>query len=185
MTEKAPRGERRRKLVAAAKHWLATAGYSATTLDAIAAEAGVSVPQLQRSFDTVADFVPDLVEELLVAAQPAEELPGDALARLLYWTTHQLRHRTSADWQWWLRMLAHPVAELEVVLATVPTGLAEQVMPLLKAGQTTGVFRRSMNTNLAAQEWVRQVIGLMLVPTNEPLAQAFSVLIQGLLKTDI
>ncbi len=85
----------RRKLLDAARHLFATQGYAATTLPAIAREAGVSPPTVTAVFGTKARLLNDLIN--LMVRGDSESLP-------------------LAQRPWWQAMLAEPDPRRQLML---------------------------------------------------------------------
>jgi AcrR family transcriptional regulator len=111
--------ERRERIEAAATRLFATRGYAATTVDDIAAAAGLTKPMLYRDFESKQDLCAALLERSraeLIAAPLAAFSPGAGdrakqLERMIdAWLTHVERHPDAT------RLLFTPIsgdAELE------------------------------------------------------------------------
>src|SRR5437773_10543189 len=81
-----PRGQRREQIIAAATRAFAKAGFAATNLDDIAAEAGISRAILYRHFDSKTDLyraVLDSACQRLIAATGADQFTEQSIAGLL------------------------------------------------------------------------------------------------------
>jgi AcrR family transcriptional regulator len=85
-TRRLPRSQRRAQIIAAATRTFAKTGFAATSLDDIAAEAGISRAILYRHFDSKTDLyqaVLDSACQRLVAATGADQYTEDSIAGLL------------------------------------------------------------------------------------------------------
>jgi AcrR family transcriptional regulator len=202
-TGRPPKGDRRRKLLAAAKRLFAERGYAATSLDDIAAAAGVSPALLTRSFADKPAFLravgEDLIRTAFAPAEEPEEGRPDPLAQL-----HQLGERVLTAARDPARLEARAVlrvlAESEELPAEVSGVLFESlaegvgaVAGVIQAGQQAGVFRRSLDPGAAGWELLRALLGSLLL---EPLAGRFppeadspgaslDCFLHGILKTDV
>ncbi|MFF7728942.1 TetR/AcrR family transcriptional regulator [Streptomyces sp. NPDC008001] len=77
---RAARAENRARIEAAAARLFGERGYAATTIDDIAAAAGLSKPMLYRHFDSKKELHLELLErqrDVLTAAPPGKPLSGD------------------------------------------------------------------------------------------------------------
>ena len=81
-----PRGERREQIITAATAAFARAGFAATNLDDVAAEAGISRAILYRHFDSKTDLYQAVLDSAcgrLITATGAEEFTEESVAGLL------------------------------------------------------------------------------------------------------
>jgi AcrR family transcriptional regulator len=202
MTEpRPPKGERRRKIITAAKKLFAASGYAPVTVDDIASAAGVTPAQFARSFDGKAALLQVICDELLETsfhppAADGEDSPPDPLAQLLGLVESFLKAAR-----------ARP-AELRVLLGLLDGGAEEDAMAVvggflasvasavedvIREGQQAGVFRRSPDPSAAAREATRHLIGYAILAPfegfapadGEPPAQVIDLLLHGLIKTDV
>lgn len=193
-----PRGERRKKIVTAARQLLLNVGPTGLNFDEIAREAGVSVAQLMRSFDTTAEVFQAILDdfyELLTADLP-DFSDEDPITHFHAITQHlsQQTQQASDFRSILLRVLAEPREELTRVLVGFFNQLADLIEPTITAGQRAGVFRRTINPRMAAAEWLYSFLGVFLVvsvvrsPSPEaeaPTTAWTDCFLHGLLKTDI
>lgn len=103
-TRRLPRGERREQIIAAATRAFAGAGFAATGLDDIAAEAGISRAILYRHFDSKTDLYQAVLDSAcgrLVTATGADEFTESSIGGLL---------RAAADDPAGFRLLFHHAA---------------------------------------------------------------------------
>jgi AcrR family transcriptional regulator len=103
-TRRLPRGERRQQIIAAATRAFARAGFAATSLDDIAAEAGVSRAILYRHFDTKTDLYRAVLDNAcgrLITATGADQFTDESIPGLL---------RAAADDPAGFRLLFHHAA---------------------------------------------------------------------------
>jgi AcrR family transcriptional regulator len=202
-SEGAPRlrkGERRRQLLAHAKHLFISLGYHATTTEKIASAAGVSEPVLYRHFDSKKALFLEVLAEVRAATIERWKTEtahlSDPLAKLhaiseLYLDTtreHALEfgvmHRAllETDDDEVLAMLRGFYLDSEELLAAV-----------IKDGQQSGVFRRSLDPRVGAWELIRTALGYTLtMPLGLPLYQepdylgrAIECMLHCLIKTDV
>jgi AcrR family transcriptional regulator len=194
------KAERKRQLLAHGKQLLAALGYAGTTLEQVAAAAGVSEAALARHFDGKQALFREVVEEVRGATlrrwQAETADLTDPFAKLhaitdLYLAgtqTHALEfrilHRTlveAADEEV-VALVRDFYLECEAVLA-----------PVIAEGQQSGVFRRSLDPRVGAWELIRTALGYTLTfPLGVPLyaepdylPRAVECLLHGLLKTDV
>jgi AcrR family transcriptional regulator len=195
------KGERRRKLLACAKQLFATQGYTATSLEQIAAAVGLTPAQAARSFADRPAYLKAVIPDLLALAFPAApngaagEAPPDALAQL-HAAVDRLLLAARLELRVFLRVLAEPDLDAESA-AVAEAGLAELIEALTKLtqeGQQAGVLRRSPDARTAAAEIFRALLGYVLVqpyfrpdppPTADAGTRALDGLLHGLLKTDV
>jgi AcrR family transcriptional regulator len=197
---RAPRGERRRKLLDAARKLFAAHGYVAVTPDDVAAAAGVTPGQLARSFPAKIDLLRAVCDDLRAAAfahaPPEGDGPTDPLTQLHAITENfarATRDRTD-DFRIVIGSLEAPAGEdVRSVVAGFLAGAAGELERVIRTGQQAGVFRRSPDPAAAAREAVRHLLGLALLwpfegfapgPADPP-AQAIDLLLHGLMKTDV
>ena len=202
----APRGarmgkaERKRQLLAHAKHLFVTLGYRDTTTEKIAAAAGVTEPVLDRHFDSKkALFLEVLheVREATVGRWHAETAgPGDPLAKLhavcdaylgatkQHALEFRIMHRT---------LMETEDAEIVTLLRAFYLDSERLLAGIIAEGQQTGVFRRSLDPRVGAWELIRTALGYTLtLPLGVPLYEepdyvprAIDCLLHCLLKTDV
>jgi len=85
-TRRLPRGQRRAQILAAATRTFAKAGFAATNLDDIAAEAGISRAILYRHFDSKTDLYQAVLDSAcgrLIIATGADEFTEESIGGLL------------------------------------------------------------------------------------------------------
>jgi AcrR family transcriptional regulator len=194
-----PRGERRRLLVEHARQLFAAQGYEATTLEQVAAAAGVSVAVLSRSFSQRRELFEALIDELRTATletwqRAADEHP-DPVARLhavveAYLATTRER---PLDFRALHRALAENHPETRPALRAFYLDCEAFVAQLIAEGQQNGFFRRSLGPRVGAWELIRSALGYTLLrPLGLPLyedadylPQAIECALHCLLKTDV
>jgi AcrR family transcriptional regulator len=194
------KGERKRQLLAHAKHLFVTQGYHATTTEKIAQAANVTEPVLYRHFESKKALFLQVLEEVRAATLERwyAETSGltDPLAKLhaiadmylgstrAHAVEFRIMHRTlvEADDEEIVALLRSFYLDSETLLARI---IAE--------GQQTGVFRRSLDPRVGAWEMIRTALGYTLtLPLGIPLfteenyiSQAIDCLLHCLLKTDV
>lgn len=194
------KAERKRQLLGHARQLFQTQGYAGTTLEQIAAAAGVTVVVVTRHFPGKKDLFQELLQELRSDTLQRWEneiasLP-DPLAKL-----HAL-----ADL--YLACVQTMAGDLNILHRILGEGAEEDVRALLRAfylegetllariigeGQQSGVFRRSLDPRVAAWEMIRTALGYSLtLPLGIPLyaepdylPRAIECLLHCLLKTDV
>jgi AcrR family transcriptional regulator len=194
------KAERKRQLLAHAKHLFVTLGYQDTTTEKIARAAGVTEPVLYRHFENKKALFLEVLREIREATlnrwrSDTEELT-DPLARLhrimdLYLGTTRehavelrIMHRT---------LLETDDEEIASFLRTFYLDSEALLAEVIAAGQHTGVFRRSLDPRVGAWELIRAGLGYSLTrPLNIPLydepdymPRALDCLLHCLLKTDV
>jgi AcrR family transcriptional regulator len=194
------RADRKEQLLAEAKQLFVTLGYQATTTDRIARAAGVSEPVLYRHFASKKALFLEVLQEIRAATlarwqvetarvtDPLAKLHAIADSYLGSTREHALEfrimHRTlieSDD--------AEIAASLRAFYLDSETFLAQ----VIREGQQTGVFRRSLDPRVGAWELIRTALGYTLtLPLGIPLYEesdylprAIDCLLHCLLKTDI
>jgi AcrR family transcriptional regulator len=194
------RAERKRQLLGHAKQLFAAQGLQTTTLDQIAASAGVTPTVLARHFDTKNSIFAVLMEEIRAVTLQRWDadtlLVTDPLAKL-----HAL-----ADM--YLEAMREHALEFRIMHRTLVEAPDEGIIDLLRSfyldseaflariiaeGQQTGVFRRPLDPRVGAWELIRTVLGYTLtLPLGIPLfaednylPQAIDCLLHSLLKTDV
>jgi AcrR family transcriptional regulator len=194
------KAERKRQLLATAKHLFVTHGFTATTTEKIAQAAGVSEPVLYRHFESKKALFLEVLQEVREATLNrwrAETAPlTDPLAKLhaiadMYLGTtrehaveFRIMHRTllETDDEEVLAFLRSFYLDSESLLAGVIT-----------EGQQAGVFRRELDPRVGAWELIRGALGYTLtLPLGIPLyaepdhlPRAIDCMLQCLLKTDV
>ena len=194
------KAERKRQLLATAKHLFVTHGYTATTTEKIAQAAGVSEPVLYRHFESKKALFLEVLQEVREATlnrwraetanltDPLAKL--HAIADMYLGTTREhavefrIMHRTlmETDDDEVLAFLRSFYLDSEALLAEV---IAE--------GQQAGVFRRELDPRVGAWELIRSALGYTLtLPLGIPLYEepdhmprAIDCMLQCLLKTDV
>jgi AcrR family transcriptional regulator len=193
------KGERKRQVLAQAKALVAAQGFPATTLDQLAKAAGLTPGQLDRYFPTHAALVQAIINDLRADTFPTPEPIADgvldAATQLQAWLDRSLaavREPTVG-----FRVLFRALVELDdpdrgAELHAVLLECTEPLVQLLHAGQHAGVFRRSLDAQVAAWELLQAVLGYALIgPRDIPSADAgepaspFDGLLHGLLKVDV
>jgi AcrR family transcriptional regulator len=194
------KAERKRQLLEHAKDLFCQHGYTSTTTQMIAESAGVSEPVLYRHFSSKKALFLDVLQEIRQATlhRWRTETAGlaDPLARLhaiadmyLGTTREQARefrimHRTLVE------CADEEIAEL---LRGFYLESEELLAGVIREGQQTGVFRRTLDARVGAWELIRAALGHTLVmPLGVPLFQeadyisrAIECLLHCLLKTDV
>jgi AcrR family transcriptional regulator len=194
------KAERKRQLLAHAKHLFVTQGYHATTTEKIAQAAGVTEPVLYRHFDSKKALFLEVLEEVRAATlerwRAETSRLTDPLAKLhaiadmylgstrAHAVEFRIMHRTliEADDEEIVTLLRCFYLDSEALLADI---IAE--------GQQTGVFRRSLDPRVGAWDMIRTALGYTLtLPLGIPLfseasylPQAIDCLLHCLLKTDV
>jgi AcrR family transcriptional regulator len=194
------KAERKRQLLAHAKHLFVTLGYQDTTTEKIAKAAGVSEPVLYRHFENKKTLFLEVLQEIREATlnrwhsdtasltDPLAKL--HAIADMYLGTTREhalefrVMHRTliETDDQEIAAFLRSFYLDSETLLAQV-----------ISEGQQTGVFRRSLDPRVGAWELIRTALGYTLtLPLGIPLyeepdymGKAIECLLHCLLKTDV
>jgi AcrR family transcriptional regulator len=192
------KGERKRQLLAQAKQLFVTLGYPGTTIEQVAAAAGVKTSILLRHFDSKLALLREVIEEMREATlrrwQTETASLTDPLARLhaiidLYLSStgvhavewrivHRALLETEESWP----LLRSFYLESEALLAA-----------LIVEGQQSGVFRRSLDPRVAAWELIRTALsytltlplGLPVYAEPDYVPRAIDCLLHGLLKTDV
>jgi AcrR family transcriptional regulator len=191
------KSERKRQLLAQAKGLIAAQGFRATTPEQLAAAAGVTPARLARTFPTHADLVRAVVNDLRAdtfppPAPPPDGTPDPAAQLQALLERYLAAARTpTVGFRVLLRALvelddADSRAELQAVLLESTAPLVQ----LLQAGQQAGVFRRSLDAQVAAWELVQAVLGYALTGPRDRAAAGetpppFDSLLHGLLKVDV
>jgi AcrR family transcriptional regulator len=194
------KAERKRQLLAHAKHLFLTLGYQDTTTEKIARAADVSEPVLYRHFESKRGLFLEVLREIREATitrwHAETEGLTDPLAKLhaitdMYLNTtrehadeFRIMHRTlvETDDEEIVAFLRSFYLDSETLLAKV-----------ISEGQQSGVFRRSLDPRVGAWELIRTALGYTLtLPLGIPLyaepdyvARATECLLQCLLKTDV
>jgi AcrR family transcriptional regulator len=202
-SEGAPRlrkGERRRQLLAHAKHLFVSLGYHATTTEKIASAAGVTEPVLYRHFDSKKALFLEVLGEVRAAtlerwnaetAQLSDPLAKlHAISELYLGTTREhalefgVMHRA---------LLETDDPEVVAMIRGFYLDSEELLASVIADGQQTGVFRRPLDPRVGAWELIRTALGYTLtLPLGVPLYQepdylprAIECMLHCLLKTDV
>jgi AcrR family transcriptional regulator len=188
------KGERKRQLLAEAKALIAADGFAAATPERLAAAADVTPARLARHFPDRPALIRAVLDDVRLETFPTPEaLPPDPAGRLqalLDGYVTAARGRTVG-----FRVLARALVELDdadrrAELHAVLLEWTEPLVQLIHAGQQAGVFRRSLDAQVAAWELLQAVLGYALTGPRDvaaagEAAQAFDTLLHGLLKTDV
>jgi AcrR family transcriptional regulator len=191
------KGERKRQLLAQAKALIAAEGFRAATPERLAAEAEVTPGRLARHFPDHAALVHAVLDDLKADTFPTPHAgtappdPAGQLQALLDGYLTAAREPTIG-----FRVLLRALVELDdpdrrAELTAVLLECTEPLIRLLHAGQQAGVFRRSLDAQVAAWELLQAVLGYALTgprdvaPAEGEPAPPFDTLLHGLLKTDV
>ena len=194
------KAERKRQLLAHAKHLFLTHGYQDTTTEKIARAAGVSEPVLYRHFESKRALFLEVLGEIREATitrwHAETEGLTDPMAKLHAITDMYLNTtREHADE---FRIMHRTLVETddEEIVAFLRSFYLDSEALLAKVigeGQQSGVFRRSLDPRVGAWELIRTALGYTLtLPLGIPLygepdyiARATECLLHCLLKTDV
>jgi AcrR family transcriptional regulator len=190
------KGERKRQLLAHAKLLIAAEGFRAATLDRLAAAASVTPGRLARHFADQNALVRGVLDDLRDETFPtpaAGSLPPDPAGQLQIFLEGYLAtaRRPTVGFKVLLRALVEfNDADRRAELTAVLLEFTEPLVGLLQAGQLSGVFRRSLDAQVAAWELFQTVLGYALtgprdVPGDGDAIPPFDALLHGLLKTDV
>ena len=194
------KAERKRQLLATAKHLFVTHGYTATTTEKIAQAAGVSEPVLYRHFESKKALFLEVLKEVREATlnrwrsetanltDPLAKL--HAIADMYLGTTREhavefrIMHRT---------LMETDDDEVLAFLRTFYLDSESLLAQVITEGQQAGVFRRELDPRIGAWELIRSALGYTLtLPLgislyDEPdhLPRAIDCMLQCLLKTDV
>lgn len=194
------KADRKRQLLAHAKHLFVTLGYQDTTTEKIARAAGVSEPVLYRHFESKKALFLEVLQEIRDAtlnrwhaetadlADPMAKL--HAIADMYLGTTREhalefrVMHRT---------LIETDDEEIAAFLRSFYLDSEALLAQVIADGQQTGVFRRSLDPRVGAWELIRTALGYTLtLPLHIPLYdepdyinRAIECLLQCLLKTDV
>jgi len=194
------KAERKRQLLATAKHLFVTHGYTATTTEKIAQAAGVSEPVLYRHFESKKALFLEVLREVREATlnrwraetanltDPLTKL--HAIADMYLGTTREhavefrIMHRT---------LIETDEPEIAAFLRSFYLDSETLLAQVISEGQQTGVFRRNLDPRVGAWELIRTALGYTLtLPLGIPLYQepdyvprAIECLLNCLLKTDV
>jgi AcrR family transcriptional regulator len=194
------KAERKRQLLAQAKHLFVTFGYHATTTEKIAHAAGVSEPVLYRHFESKKALFLEVLQEVRHATlerwhaetatltDPLAKL--HAIADLYLGSTREhalefrIMHRT---------LIETDDEEIAAALRSFYLDSEALLAQVISAGQQAGVFRRSLDPRVGAWELIRTALGYTLtMPLRIPLYEesdylprAIECLLHCLEKTDV
>jgi AcrR family transcriptional regulator len=194
------KADRKRQLLTHAKQLFVTLGYTDTTTEKIARAAGVTEPVLYRHFESKKALFLEVLQQIREAtldrwhAETAELT--DPLAKLhriadLYLGTtrehaleFRIMHRT---------LIETDDPEIAAFLRSFYLDSETLLAEVIRAGQQTGVFRRSLDPRVGAWELIRTALGYTLTLTlgiplyEEPdyIPRAIDCLLHCLLKTDV
>jgi AcrR family transcriptional regulator len=171
------KADRKRQLLAQAKHLFVTLGYQDTTTEKIARAAGVSEPVLYRHFESKKALFLEVLQEIREAtlnrwhaetaslADPLAKL--HAIADMYLGTTRehaiefQIMHRTLIE--------THD-EEIAAFLRSFYLDSEALLAQVIGAGQQTGVFRQDLDPRIGAWEMIRCALGYTLtLPLGIPL----------------
>jgi AcrR family transcriptional regulator len=191
------KGERKRHLLAEARALVAAEGFAAVTPERLAKAAGVTPGRLARHFADGVAIIRGVIDGLRAETFPTldpDSAPSDPAGRLqaLLDTWLTAAREPSVGFRVLLRGLVEPTdADRRAELTGVLLESTEPLVRLLHEGQQAGVFRRSLDPQVAAWEIVQAVLGYALIgPRDVPSTEgepppALETLLQGLLKTDV
>jgi AcrR family transcriptional regulator len=194
------KADRKRQLVAHAKHLFVTLGYQDTTTEKIAAAAGVSEPVLYRHFESKKALFLEVLQEIRDATltrwhahtvgltDPMTKL--HAIADMYLGTTREhalefrVMHRSLFD---------SDDDEIAAFLRSFYLDNEALLAQIITEGQQSGVFRRNLDPRVGAWELIRTALGYTLtLPLGIPLyqetdyiAKAIECLLNCLLKVDV
>lgn len=194
------KSERRKQLLRFGVEVFATTGYAATTMEAIAEGAGVTVALLTRYFDTKEAILLAVLADIRTVSLDRWESElaalGDPLAKL----------HAVADL--FVAMAAEFELAFQLIMRLLVDGADDSSMAALRAffldmetllsgiiaeGQQSGVFRRSLDPRVGAWQLIQTAVGYKMT---EPLAvqvyqesdyhsRAVDCLLDCLIKTDV
>jgi AcrR family transcriptional regulator len=194
------KGERKRQLLSHAKQLFVTLGFQETTTEKIARAAGVTEPVLYRHFDSKKALFLEVLQEIrqatldrwhAEAARMSDPLAKlHAIADLYLGSTREhalelrIMHRSLME--------AHD-DDIVACLRSFYLDSEQLLAGVIREGQQTGVFRRSLDPRVGAWELIRTALGYTLtLPLGIPLygetdylPQAIDCLLHCLLKTDV
>jgi AcrR family transcriptional regulator len=195
------KGERKRQLLAATKALIAADGFAAATPERVAEAAGVTPALVARYFadreallhavlgDLRAGTFPTAAEDPAAPGTPPPDPVGQLQALLDGYLA--AAREPSVGFRVLLRGLVELTdADRRAELTAVLLEWTEPLVRLFQAGQQAGVFRRSLDAQVAAWELVQAVLGYALtgprdVPAEGEPMPPFDALLHGLLKTDV
>ena len=188
------KGERKRQLLAQARALFAAHGFRQVTLDDLAAAAEVTPKRLARYFPDRAALLRAVLDDVRADTFPPPEPPADGVAdpagqlQALLERYRDAARRPTEGFRVLLRALveledADDRAELHAVLLEA----TEPLVWLLRGGQQAGVFRRSLDAQVAAWDLMQAVLGYALTGPRDVDAAGppFDSLLHGLLKVDV
>lgn len=188
------KGERKRQLLVAAKALIAADGFAAATPERVADEAGITTAQVARYFPDWPALVRAVLNDLRADAFPApDDLPPDPAGQLQALLDGYLAaaREPTVGFRVLLRGLVELTdADRHAELTALLLEWTEPLVRLFQDGQQAGVFRRSLDAQVAAWELVQAVLGYALtgprdVPGDGEPVPPFDALLHGLLKTDV
>jgi TetR/AcrR family transcriptional regulator len=192
--------ERKRQLLTHAKQLFATLGYQATTLEKIAAAAGVTESILSRHFKSKAALFLEMLNEVrtVTLERWSTETDGltDPLARLQALVNLYLDSTRVHDLEFRIlhrALIESDDEELVSLLRDFYLDSEAFLVRLIAEGQQSGVFRRSLDPRTGAWELIQtglgytltQPLGVPLYAEPDYLRRAIECLLHGLLKTDV
>lgn len=195
------KADRKRQLLEHAKELFVTLGYQNTTTEKIAQAAQVSEPVLYRHFPSKKALFLEVLQEIRAATlnrwraetanltDPLGKL--HAIADMYLGSTREqarefrIMHRTLVE--------CDDDEEIRALLRAFYMDSEELLAEVIREGQQTGVFRRTLDARIGAWEMIRTALGHTLtLPLGIPLhqepdyvAQAIDCLLHCLLKTDV
>jgi AcrR family transcriptional regulator len=194
------KAERRRQLVAHARHLFTSRGYADTTPEMVAGAAGVSPTILSRHFETKKALFLGVLHEIQSSAflrwQTETEALTDPLAQLQRMAELFLGglKRLTPEVRLLQRTMMDEDDE-EIVAALREFYRAGEALleRVIAEGQQSGVFRRSLDPRIGAGELIRTALGYAFtLPLGNPfhaepdaLPQAIACMLHCLLKTDV
>jgi len=194
------KAERKRQLLEHAKALFIADGYQNTTTAKIALAAGIGEPMLCSLFETKEALFLEVLQEIREATvnrwRDGTSDAADPLARLhtiaeMYLDATRAQARE-------LRIMHRTLVETEDKeiashLRTFYLDCEQLLTEIIREGQQTGVFRRSLDPRVGAWELIRTALGYTLtLPLGIPLdaepdyvPKAVDCLLYCLLKTDV
>jgi AcrR family transcriptional regulator len=194
------KSERRKQLLRFGVEVFATVGYAATTMEAIAEGAGVTVALLTRYFDSKDAILLAILADIRAVSLDRWEselaVLGDPLARLHALADLFLTMATEFElvFQLLLRLLIDGADDpARGALRAYFLDMETLLSGIIAEGQQSGVFRRSLDPRVGAWQLIQTAIGYKMThPLAAPVYQepdyhsrAVDCLLDCLIKTDV